>query len=238
MLSTVVAITARPNLDYPVTLFINRFVTQSLLLDYMVEGLTELDLLKGVVIVAGVWLVWFDAPEPDSRARLAAGVIAASFAALVSRGLQLVLPQLPRPVDDAAISIVSPLGSHPLALKEWSSFPSDHGSLLFGIAMAIAIVRPSVGVAAFGWALLVTLARLYSGLHFFSDVTGAASLGVALVCLSQIPAIRSSCLIFTNWANERAGMFYATAFVVSYSLATLFDDIRSMAKGLAQFLGH
>lgn len=127
-------------------------------------------------------------------------------------------------------------GGDPTELTQWNAFPSDHGSLLFGIATTIAMVRPRLGAAAFAWALIITLSRAYCGLHFLSEVTGAAGLGVAMVCASQLYALRRHCLVFARWAAERPGVFYAGAFVVTYLFATLFDDVRTIGNGLVGLL--
>jgi membrane-associated phospholipid phosphatase len=235
ILSVAAAIFARQSLDYPAVMFLNRFATRSVLFDYVMIAL-NLDLVQGAVLVAGIWLVWFEVPEPASRARVAAGAIAASFAGLTSRGLQLVLPPFPRPIHDAALPFVHPHGVSPEPLRYYDAFPSDHATLLFGLAMAIVIIRPGVGVAAFAWALIVSLSRVYVGYHFISDITGGAALGVAIVCVSQLPAIRCFCLVFTRWATERPGAFYAVAFLATFSVASMFDDIRAMGKGLTKLL--
>ena len=91
---------------------------------------------------------------------------------------------------------------------------------------------------AFAWALIVTLSRVYSGLHFLSDITGGAGLGVALVCVSQLRAIRYFCLVFARWAIERSDVFYATAFIASFLVASTFDDVRSIGTGLAKLLHY
>ncbi len=231
--SAAVASLLRHDLDYPAVLFLNRFAHRSMLLDYTLYAATKLALLQGVVVVAGIWLVWFDAPDLESRARVAAGVIAAAFAGMVSRGLQLALPTHPRPIHDGALSFTVPYGVDPTSLNHWDSFPSDHASLLFGIATIVAVIRPRIGLALFAWALIVNLGRVYTGFHFLSDIIGGAGLGVVIVCLSQLSVLRNRCRFIARWATERPGLFYAAAFIATYSTATMFDDVRAIGKGLA-----
>ena len=128
LLGAGLATLARQQLDYPVVLWLNRFATRSALLDNVAHALTSINLLLSAALVAGIWLVWFDAPEPLARARVMAGVFAASLAALVSRGLELALPVHPRPLVDAALPFVLPLKVDPAIWKNWSSFPSDTAS--------------------------------------------------------------------------------------------------------------
>jgi undecaprenyl-diphosphatase len=61
------------------------------------------------------------------------------------------------------------------------SFPSGHASRAFAMATLIALgTRPRVGAAAFVFAALVGLSRIYLGLHWPSDVLAGAVLGVTL----------------------------------------------------------
>src|SRR6478609_8726554 len=118
LLGAGLATLARQQLDRPVVLWLNDFG----LLDNVAHALTSLYLLQGAPLMAGIWLVWFDASEPLARARVVAGVFAASLAAAVSRGLELVLPIHPRPLID--LSLVPRLTLDPAMWKELDSFPS------------------------------------------------------------------------------------------------------------------
>ena len=229
----VIAMFGRGNLDHPVALFLNRFVNRSELFDRAVGALIGSDLANGVILMAGIWLAWFDAPELEARAKLASGIVATSLSGLLSRALQIGLSTHPRPIHDGTLPFTHFHNVNTETVNFWNSFPSDHASLLFGLAMVITLIRPSIGCAAFVWAVIIDLGRVYIGIHYLSDITGGAGLGVASVCLSQHPAVRRRCLGFGRWARERTGVFYAAAFLVTYSIATMFDDVRSVVQGLA-----
>jgi undecaprenyl-diphosphatase len=234
IVSTAIASLARQHVDYPVVMFLNSF-PKSKLFDSAMFGLSALFLLKTVVLVAGIWLVWFDAPDAESRARVAAGLIATCIAAMVSRGIQVLLPIHAHPFRVDAIHFIHPR-SAPVEYWNLSSFPSGHGAVLFGVAMVIAIIRPRLALVAFAWASLVMLSGIYQGIHFPTDIMGAAGLGVAFVCASQLPAILKSCLVFTRWATERAGVFYAAAFIATFEVSLLFDDIREVGREFTKVL--
>jgi membrane-associated phospholipid phosphatase len=234
ILSAAIAIFAGEHFDYPVVMFVNSF-RKSKLFDSAMFGITALFLLKTVVLVAGIWLVWFDAPDAESRARVVAGLIATCIAAMVSRGIQVLLPIHAHPFRVEAIDFIHPR-SVPVEYWNLSSFPSGHGAVLFGVAMVIAIIRPRLALVAFAWASVVMLSGIYQGQHFPTDIMGAAGLGVAFVCASQLPAIRKSCLVFPRWAIERAGVFYAVAFIVTFEICLLFDDIREVGKEFTKVL--
>jgi undecaprenyl-diphosphatase len=65
-----------------------------------------------------------------------------------------------------------------------TSFPSDHGTVLFAVAFATLIVRSSRGVTtlAFGIAILVAWARIYLGVHWPLDMIGSLIVA-AVACL-------------------------------------------------------
>jgi undecaprenyl-diphosphatase len=228
IVSAAAASFGQQKLDYPVILFLNR-AAGSTLIGAVTQAL-QLNLPMVVVLMSGIWLIWFDIPNASSRASIVAGVIGASVAAIGSRVCQLVLPSHLRPLHDPSLAFAVPHGAHPSVLNHWNSFPSDTGSLIFGLAMVIAINRPKLGIAAFMWAALCAFSRVFQGLHYPSDITGAVGLSVAVVCASQHPVIRRICLVFPRWAMERTAIFYACAFAVSYQVATLFWDIRAIAS--------
>jgi membrane-associated phospholipid phosphatase len=215
-------------LDYPITLFVNRAAKSVLLAD--IARALQFNAFMAVLPLAVIWLIWFDIPNAASRASIVAGVIGASFAAILSRVFQLILPTHLRPLHNSALGFVVPHGVDPNVLNNWNSFPSDTGSLIFGLATVIAITRPTLGIAAFVWAAVCTSSRIFQGLHYPSDIIGAVGLSVAIVCASQHPAIRRICLVFPRWAAERTAIFYAGAFIASYQVATLFWDIRAIAS--------
>jgi undecaprenyl-diphosphatase len=228
ILSAAAASFGQERLDYPIILFINRAANSVLLADIM-QAL-QFNTFMAVLPLAVIWLIWFDIPNAASRASIVAGVIGASFAALLSRVFQHTLPTHLRPLHDSALAFAAPHGVDPSVLSHGNSFPSDTGTLIFGLAMVIAINRPTLGIAAFVWATLCVSSRVFQGLHYPSDITGSLGLSVAIVCASQHPAIRRICLVFPRWAAERTAIFYAGAFVASYQVATLFWDIRAIAS--------
>ncbi len=60
-----------------------------------------------------------------------------------------------------------------------ASFPSGHTSEAFAMATAMSVAVPKwfVIVPAYSWAVLVTYARMYLGVHYPSDVLGGAFVG-------------------------------------------------------------
>ncbi len=75
-----------------------------------------------------------------------------------------------------------------------NSFPSGHSVTSFAIAFLLLIStwgtrRVWVGWVALGWAILVGLSRIYRGVHWPTDVIGAAGLGLAcaaVLCMTKL----------------------------------------------------
>ncbi|WP_028401843.1 undecaprenyl-diphosphatase [Ectobacillus panaciterrae] len=57
-----------------------------------------------------------------------------------------------------------------------SSFVSDHGVLVFTIAIMLLLRKDAWGYVALIWAILVGISRIYVGVHYPADILGAAAL--------------------------------------------------------------
>lgn len=225
--------------DYPISRSVDALATLHPALDYLVLALTRYDHLEGIGLVSLLWYLWFKFSEPDPRARIAAGLAGAACAAAASRLLQLLLPTHPRPLRDPDLHLLAPLGVTPSLLSHWHSFPSDHAALFFGLAASIHMLDRRLGILAFSASALVSLGRIYEGFHFASDIVGAAGLGILGVCLAQASAVRSPVRWIVALEQSRAPLFYMLAFIVSYQVSTLFDDVRSVGVDYAKaFFSH
>jgi len=86
------------------------------------------------------------------------------------------------------------------------------------------------------WSILViSLPRLYLGLHYPSDVLGGAALGIGTVLLVRRFTPRSTVDYLLRAEQRWPALFYGSAFMVSYLIATLFDDIREVGVGVAKY---
>ena len=224
--------------EFPVVQAINAYAHHSILLDRTMHALTARDLLQGVPFIALIWFLWFSGEDPSIRARLLVGTVAASFAGVVSRVMQLELPTHLRPLHEPQLGFVLPFGVDPEALNNFNSFPSDHGAVYFALCFVIWRAAPKLGVAAFTWATIVDLARVYEGYHFPSDVAGSIGLGMLVFYGFQAAPtwfLVSRVLVFMQ---NRRSWFYMLAFVFTFQIATLFDDVREMGRGLSAVLLH
>lgn len=78
-----------------------------------------------------------------------------------------------RPYDVLGYDILIP------PLSDYS-FPSGHTSASFAAATAIYAIHPGWGKAAYVFAALMGLSRLYLGVHFVTDVVVGALIGVVM----------------------------------------------------------
>jgi len=64
-----------------------------------------------------------------------------------------------------------------------ASFPSGHSTAAFCTATVFSITLPALAVLFFLLALLVAVSRVYLGMHYPSDITAGAVLGVVIAVL-------------------------------------------------------
>ncbi len=234
--SWIVAGRLRAVVDYPVMHRLDRFARVVPALDRALLWTTTYYMLTGVVLMACVWYCWFDRPDTATRARLLAGTVAAFGAGLGGRALQLLLPTHLRPMHDPALGMTLPDGVDPAALNHWSSFPSDHAAVQFGLATVVLLASPALGRAMLVWVALLNAARVYLGVHFPTDITGGAALGVLAVLLAGTAPAATAARAALRWERRAPGRFYLLAFFLSYQIATLFDEARTVGAATVGLL--
>lgn len=225
-------------LEYPLMRLINSAARHSAMFDRTAHSLTTRELVQGVVFLSVVWYLWFDGRLVEQRPRLAAGIAAAVFAGIISRLMQLGLPTHLRPLYTPALHFIRPNGVDDDVLNHFNSFPSDHGAVFFTLALVIYRMRPGLGVAAFVWAIIVDSARVYVGYHYPSDIVGAIGLGLIIVTVFDQGWVQRLAQQLLAFEERRRPLFYMASFAICYQVATLFDDVREMVRGMAKLLFH
>jgi undecaprenyl-diphosphatase len=116
------------------------------------------------------------------------GVAAAGFSALLALAVAQVISHMwerPRPyvAHSADAHLFIPASHDP-------SFPSDHATAAFAIAVAILLRHRKAGLLALAMASVLSLARVAVGTHYPGDVIGGALIGSAAALLLWHPTVR------------------------------------------------
>jgi undecaprenyl-diphosphatase len=125
------------------------------------------------LLIALLVVVWFWPGSHNTRKLRQWAVINATAAASIALGIKKIIIRIwdrPRPfLEHPAIMLLTP--------SRDPSFPSDHATFAFGVAVALALALRRVGIAALLLAVLISFARVYTGEHYVSDVLGGALIG-------------------------------------------------------------
>lgn len=172
------------SVDYSLFESINGLAGRSHAVDAIMIGIARFAPEVYALSLAALWLTW---KQKYQRAALLAAI-----SALVALGLgQIVGHIFPRE---------RPYLAHHVALlithSPDTSFPSDHTTLAFAIAIAVWKFHRRAGIALFVFGLLVAFARVFVGAHYPGDVVGGAVLGgitsVLVLALAERSAGRAA----------------------------------------------
>ena len=171
------------SLDYDLFRTINAWAGRSQTVDAVMVACAKFLPVVFALALIGLWLTW----KPiNQRAAFLAGL-----SALVALGIgQLVGMAFPRP---------RPYLAHPVHLliapTADTSFPSDHATLGFAVAVLVWRFNRRAGTALMLLALIIAFARIFVGAHYPTDVLGGAVLGtatsLAIATLSGSSPLRS-----------------------------------------------
>ncbi|MGI9114684.1 MAG: phosphatase PAP2 family protein [Chthoniobacterales bacterium] len=211
--------------DRAICAFFNRAAQHWEWLDQTNVVISNSDLIKGGVMLAIFWAMWFR--RPAAREGLLAGLGGSLIALFLARVLAYVLPVRQRPLLEPSLHFLPPLGLPDQSnWTNWSSFPSDHAALFFAIVAGVWLADRRVGILAGLYAVIaICLPRLYVGIHYPTDIIAGALIGWGSVAL--LSQWRSAWARPIVRALERfPGWGYALMFLLTFQVATLFWDMR------------
>jgi undecaprenyl-diphosphatase len=160
-------------LDYRLFQAINGLAGRNTLADSLMKAIAGL----GPYVLMGILaLIWF-LPRPTApRGEERRVILYALLVAAAGLGVNQVIGHIwarPRPG-------IGHVTTQLLGGSTDPSFPSDHATLAFGLAVPVLLVLYRWGLLLFGCALLIGLARVYVGRHYPGDILGSLVVSVAV----------------------------------------------------------
>ncbi|WP_116473084.1 phosphatase PAP2 family protein [Zobellella maritima] len=224
-------------IDMEIIHFFNQYSQSSFIFDSAVKFVAGNNLIKGGIMIGVFWWGWFRLHESQLhfRIHLVATLFSCFFAMVLARSLALLLPFRLRPLHEENLDFVLPYSMKLIEFDGWSSFPSDHAVLFYALAAGMFYISKKVGVFVFLYTtLLISLPRIYLGLHYPSDIVFGALIGVLISCLchSNYFVSKISRPAVYYW-RERPELFYPLFFIITYQIADMFENSRAFVRGLA-----
>lgn len=164
------------NFDNETTTTINSLAGRYSALDLLAIFVAKYVIFLLVLSIAVTWFVRTDRAMWRFRAISCGMAVAAGL--LLNQGILLFVSRV-RPYDLGLTHLIVEKSADP-------SFPSDHATVVFAIAFMLILLRDRFAVPYLILAVFVALARVFIGVHFFSDIMGGAMtalIGAVLVAV-------------------------------------------------------
>jgi undecaprenyl-diphosphatase len=149
-----------------------------------------------VVLVALLFLVPWRTRLLQRRRAAVTGTAAAGLALLIAQPIASAIDR-PRPF------VAHPGSAHLLIARSVDpSFPSDHATAAFAVAVAIWAYDRAVGALFLALAVILGFARVYVGTHYPGDVIGGAVLGALVALTLRWGPLRSLLERFADFCSD------------------------------------
>lgn len=224
-------------LDLAVIRWLGQYTMASAPLNQVLRFIEGANLFKGLPMMSLFWFYWFkETPAtPRIRRTLLATLVGCMIGVLVARFVNNVLPFAPRPFANPALPHLVYAGLAPIesqTLFHLNSFPSDHATLFFGLALGFWLISKPMGLLVFAYtALFIALPRMYLGLHYTTDILAGTALGIGFVLLSTwsriAPLYTEPCM---RLLEKYPAAFQTGLFFITIEVGILFDDVRKFLQ--------
>lgn len=222
-------------IDTLVTMGLNQAVGANQFFDRFVVFATNTAWLKMGPLLALVVYLWsLEEPAGTRRCQLIAGLVGAFLAMGIARILQEIIPSV-RPLHELA-GFHLPVGMAADTLEGRNSFPSDTTTLAFAIATIVYLQNRKLGILSLVWAaIFVSAPRIYTGLHYLSDVLAGAALASVMVVGTTKLLARQLPRIF-GILEGREPLVASLGFLLLFSMGTMFNDLRALGRLVVESL--
>jgi undecaprenyl-diphosphatase len=169
---------------------------------------------------------------------MAAGLLGVCVATVLSVWCQVHLNVHTRPLIDTALQLK---GIDDLRWTRWdraSSFPSDTGTLFFGLVAVVFLENRLVGLLCLVWvAVVVAIPRIAFGLHYPSDMIGSLIWGPACVLFfSKLPYARALLERALFVLKGRMYLVHALLFVFLAETSNVFQSLQAIGMNFVKML--
>lgn len=223
------------NFDLSILSAVNQYAHHSVTFDHFVVSIQNNNLLKGGVLMSLVYFVWFKASQNSIKRHYIIATLLCTFPAdLLARLMSKTLAFRFRPIHEATIHFLPPLGMDANILEGYSAFPSDHAILFFCISTGLLFCSKKLGIFAFIYTLIfIALPRLYLGLHYPTDLIAGAIIGIIFAVTANIYFAQSKLVSTINqWSYSKPEFFYPLFFLVTCEIFEMFASSRALITAL------
>lgn len=219
-------------------IWVGSLTGKSMLADTLAMLFLSSDFLKGAPFAMAILLIWQIPFEKEDRShriyalRMFLSVLLSVLAARISQAF--IYSPRPIMVKEIADHFSDFAKSYRL---DWNSFPSDHLSLYFPIALMTYLKFRKMGIVLILWSLLcVGLPRIFIGRHYPSDVLGGIIVGTSMFAL--VWSLKSRIDPFLEKIANRLELFpkfsLSFVFLFCFLIATVFDGARHILSSAKQ----
>jgi undecaprenyl-diphosphatase len=228
------------NLDITISVFLNSFAHRYWTLDRLANFFNGNLLVRGFLVLALFYFIWFQSKDTSENGELSEKqeillytILICVPALVLVRVIAWAMPFRARPIIDPALHLRVAYGFEYQNLLHWSSFPSDTTMLYFLLATGAFLVSRRIGIFLYLHAFfVVSLPRLYLGIHYPSDILGGMVLGCLVGYSANWLVLRSFVIRpALRLRVQSPGLFNACLFFISCETASSYDHVRTALQG-------